>query len=217
MSGFRSDLKLIVIGTSGTGKTSFVNKWTKNIFSDTYKATIVSEFGFKIFEQEGKLYRIQLWDLAGQDKNAMVTKIFAKDAHGCVVMSDATNNQTREDTLRWKSSVDEVATFLDGGKLPCLLVENKADLIDDANAENCPELESFGTNNGFCGSFRTSAKTGLNINEAMNYLIKNIIQRMEAMQSKEGEVFKTERNVVALDPEKHSEVATKRKQKDGCC
>ena len=217
MSGFRSNLKIIVIGTSGTGKTSFVNKWTKNIFSDTYKATIVSEFGFKIFEQEGKLYRIQLWDLAGQDKNAMVTKIFAKDAHGCVVMSDATNIQTREDTLRWKSSVDEVATFLDGGKLPCLLVENKADLIDDANAENCPELESFGTNNGFCGSFRTSAKTGLNINEAMNYLIKNIIQRMEAMQSKEGEVFKTERNVVALDPEKHSEVATKRKQKDGCC
>ena len=217
VESIRSDLKIIVIGTSGTGKTSFVNKWTKNIFSDTYKATIVSEFGFKIFEQEGKLYRIQLWDLAGQDKNAMVTKIFAKDAHGCVVMSDATNIQTREDTLRWKSSVDEVATFLDGGKLPCLLVENKADLIDDANAENCPELESFGTNNGFCGSFRTSAKTGLNINEAMNYLIKNIIQRMEAMQSKEGEVFKTERNVVALDPEKHSEVATKRKQKDGCC
>ena len=94
---FRSDLKIIVIGTSGTGKTSFVNKWTKNIFSDTYKATIVSEFGFKIFEQDGKLYRIQLWDLAGQDKNAMVTKIFAKDAHGCVVMSDATNSQTREE------------------------------------------------------------------------------------------------------------------------
>ena len=96
-SGFRSDLKIIVIGTSGTGKTSFVNKWTKNIFSDTYKATIVSEFGFKIFEQDGKLYRIQLWDLAGQDKNAMVTKIFAKDAHGCVVMADATNAQTREE------------------------------------------------------------------------------------------------------------------------
>ena len=96
-SGFRSDLKIIVIGPSGTGKTSFVNKWTKNIFSDTYKATIVSEFGFKIFEQDGKLYRIQLWDLAGQDKNAMVTKIFAKDAHGCVVMADATNAQTREE------------------------------------------------------------------------------------------------------------------------
>ena len=92
MSQFRGDMKIIVIGTSGTGKTSFVNKWTKNIFNETYKATIVSEFGFKIFEEQGKLYRIQLWDLSGQDKNAMVTKIFARDAHGCVVMSDATNS-----------------------------------------------------------------------------------------------------------------------------
>ena len=94
---YRSDLKIIVIGTSGTGKTSYVNKWTKNLFSDTYKATIVSEFGFKIFEEQGKLYRIQLWDLAGQDKNAMVTKIFAKDAHGCIVMADASNIETREE------------------------------------------------------------------------------------------------------------------------
>ena len=97
MSGFRTDLKIIAIGASGTGKTSLVNKWTKNLFSEAYKATIVSEFGFKIFEKDGKLYRIQLWDLAGQDMNAMVTKIFAKDAHGCIIMSDATNKQTREE------------------------------------------------------------------------------------------------------------------------
>ena len=90
-------MKIIAIGTSGTGKTSLVNKWTKNLFSEAYKATIVSEFGFKIFEKDGKLYRIQLWDLAGQDKNAMVTKIFAKDAHGCIIMPDATNKQTREE------------------------------------------------------------------------------------------------------------------------
>jgi Ras-related protein Rab-7L1 len=93
----RSDLKIIVIGSSGTGKTSYVNKWTKNIFQDEYKATIVSEFGFKVFEQEGKLYRIQLWDLAGQDKNSTVTKIFAKDSHGCVILSDATKENTLDE------------------------------------------------------------------------------------------------------------------------
>ena len=93
----KTDLKIMIIGTSGTGKTSFVNKWTKNIFTDSYKATIVSEFNFKIFEENGKLYRIQLWDLVGQDKNHMVTRIFAKDAHGCIIMSDATCIQTREE------------------------------------------------------------------------------------------------------------------------
>ena len=93
----RSDLKIIVIGSSGTGKTSYVNKWTKNIFQEEYKATIVSEFGFKVFEHEGKLYRIQLWDLAGQDKNSTVTKIFAKDSHGCIILSDATKPNCLEE------------------------------------------------------------------------------------------------------------------------
>ena len=94
VESIRSDLKIIVIGSTGTGKTSYVNKWTKNIFQDEYKATIVSEFGFKVFEQEGKLYRIQLWDLAGEDKNSTVTKIFAKDSHGCVIVTDATKPET---------------------------------------------------------------------------------------------------------------------------
>ena len=95
---FGNDLKIIVVGNSGTGKTSFVNKWTKNTFSDNYKATIVSEFGYKIYNHKGKYIRIQLWDLAGiwllikgQDKNTCITKIFCKDAHGCVILSDITN------------------------------------------------------------------------------------------------------------------------------
>ena len=96
-NSIRSDLKIIVIGTSGTGKTSYVNKWTKNVFSDEYRPTIVSEFGFKVFEHEGKLFRIQLWDLAGQDKNSTVTKIFAKDSLGCIIVSDATNSKTLEE------------------------------------------------------------------------------------------------------------------------
>ena len=95
-TSFRADLKIIVIGPSGTGKTSFINKWIKNSFSDTYKATLFPEFGFKIFEDNGNIYRIQLWDLVGQDRSPAITKIFAKDAHGCIVMSDATNIETRE-------------------------------------------------------------------------------------------------------------------------
>ena len=59
----RRDLKVIVIGGAGTGKRSFVNRWTKN---ENYKATIVSEFGFKIICYHDKIYRIQLWDLAGK-------------------------------------------------------------------------------------------------------------------------------------------------------
>jgi len=92
----KNNIKIIVIGAQGTGKTSFVNRWTKNTFSDTYKATVVSDFGFKIFEEDDKLYRIQIWDLAGQDNSEKLAKIFVKDTDGCIIMSDATNIQTRE-------------------------------------------------------------------------------------------------------------------------
>ena len=92
----KSDLKIIVIGNPGTGKTSFVNKYTKNIFSNTYKPTVLSDFGFKIYEDDGKIYRIQIWDLAGQDSSERLAKIFVKDTDGCIIMSDATNLETRE-------------------------------------------------------------------------------------------------------------------------
>ena len=97
MSSKKFNLKILVLGNSGTGKTNFVNKYTKNIFKDEYKTTIASEFGYKVFEYNDKVYHIKLWDLAGRDKDGMVTQIFAKDAHGCVVMSDATNILTREE------------------------------------------------------------------------------------------------------------------------
>ena len=121
-------------------------------------------------------------------------------------------------TTKWKSSVDEAATFLDGGKLPCLLVENKVDLLDNPEAED-PSLQEFAQGNEFCGCFRTSAKTGQNISESMEYLIKTIIKRMEDMASKGNEVFTTERKRVALDPEKHNQAATTKRKKDngGCC
>ena len=85
--------------------------------------------------------------------------------------------------------------------------------------EEDPNLQEFAQNNEFCGCFRTSAKTGLNISESMEFLIKTIIKRMEDMSSKGNDVFSTERKSVALDPEKHNQTATAKRQKDngGCC
>ena len=92
----KNELKIIVVGNSGTGKTSFVNKWINNTFDENYKATIVSEFSYKIYDYKDKSYKIQLWDLAGMDQNICITKIFSKDSHGCVVLSDITDKKTLE-------------------------------------------------------------------------------------------------------------------------
>ena len=70
--------------------------------------------------------------------------------------------------------MDETEKFLDGSELPCILVENKVDLLDPNKANDLRDLKKFSDDNGFITCFRTSAKTGFNLNEAMSYLIDNI-------------------------------------------
>ena len=45
----RTDIKIVVLGNSGTGKTSFCNLWVNNVFNEEYKPTIMSEFSFKMY------------------------------------------------------------------------------------------------------------------------------------------------------------------------
>jgi len=204
-----SELTIIVTGTSGTGKTKFVDRYTKNIFSDVYKATIVSEYGYKEYEKNGKSYRIKICDLAGQDRNGLVTRLFARDAHGCIILSDASYTEIREDALRWKNCVDEAATFLDGGKLPCILAENKSDLIEDKESKE-KEIKDFAEKNGFDGGFLVSSKLGENINESVEYLIDKIIERMELVKDEDIIIS---RKSLPLDPERYNEFILKQEKK----
>ena len=168
----KNELKIIVVGNSGTGKTSFVNKWTKNTFSENYKATIVSEFS----------YKIQLWDLAGQDQNTCITKIFSKDSHGCIVLSDITNPKSLEESIKWKNSIDDNTKFLDGDYLPSVLVRNKTDLLEGETTDDA-EVKEFADKNTFINVFKTSAKMGNGIEECMEFLITAIIDRLEKLDN----------------------------------
>ena len=202
----KNELKIIVIGNSNTGKTSFVNKWTKGTFTDFYKATVVSEFAYKIFQYKEKFYRIQLWDLAGQDKNTTITKIFSKNAQGCLVLCDITNKETMNDTLKWKESVDDSARFFDGGILPSVLVENKIDLVEEDVAKDETEIKKFAEDNKFVGYFRTSVKMGIGVDECMEFLITTILERIEKCTKEGTNPLEKDRKSLVLEHKKVSEV-----------
>ena len=174
------ELKIMIIGSSGAGKTSFVQRWTKGEFSEDYKATIISDFGFKIYNYNENLYRIQLWDIGGQDKSASMAKIFAKDSHGCIVVTDLSINETPSKIFNWKEIISEQSTFIDDEKIPFVLIGNKIDLIrnedDKVNVDN--RTKTICKDYGFLNYFLTSAKEGININESMKFLIEYIIERM---------------------------------------
>lgn len=217
MTNIRTDLKILVIGCSGTGKTSFVQRWTKGEFDETHKPTIVSEFGFKIYESKGQFYRIQLWDIGGQDKSPSMAKIFSRDSHGCVVVSDATNKETLKETINWKKIVCEESTFIDGRRLPFILVQNKVDLLK--SKEDVDQVENDTKNicyqEEFTKYFLTSVKENVNVDESMVFLLDNIIDRLEKYAEENGgkDVFN--------DPRRKDTIKIKSggnsKNKHDCC
>ena len=181
----RTDIKIVVLGNSGAGKTSFCNLWVNNVFNEEYKPTIMSEFSFKMYNYKGNYYKVQIWDLAGQDKNIYTSKVFTKGAHGCLILYDAENQDSFENTIKWKKSIDENTTFIDETPLPITLVQNKIDLVDPENLEKDEEeLKKFVEDNGFLTFSRTSCKNRQNINETMDHLLSNIIDRLEEYHKK---------------------------------
>jgi len=110
-------------------------------------------------------------------------------------------------------------TFYEEGNLPSLLVLNKVDLLPEEEQDNIEELKTFSEENGFSGYFKVSAKTGKNIDESMAFLIKEIIRKLEEINSKGNADFIRSRGSLNLDPDKHNKEADQKRKKEnsGCC
>ena len=75
-------------------------------------------------------------------------------------------------------------------KIPCILIENKRDLLEENQIENHEkELKEFAEKNEFDGSFLTSIKTGKNMMEAMEFLTEEITKRFDTLVEKKNEFY----------------------------
>ena len=203
------DLKIIIVGDSGTGKTSFVNKYILNKFADTYQATIATQFSSKILEIDGITYRLQFWDIAGQDRSVTTTNIFCKNTNGVVLCCEINDKNTLNNTIIWKNSIEQ---NIDVTNVPMIIIQNKCDLLGSELEYNkgIEELKEFTERNGIKNCFRTSAMTGFGIQESMEYLIQEIIKVTEF---KENEYDNENRETVAISDKPR----TIRGKKNGCC
>lgn len=209
-------IKIIIIGNSGSGKTSFCNRWIKGTFNETYKATIMTDFSEKIYKYNNKVYKISLWDLAGQDRNIHTTKILTKNALCCLVFCEIKNMKSRNDTLKWKSAVEENSKFLNTNQnIPCFLIENKIDLVDEDTRKNISELSEFSQSNNFSGFYRASAKTGENVESTMDSIITYIIKKLEEL-NKKGNKIEQRSSLFELKAKKQNSKNEKNSNEE-CC
>ena len=79
------------------------------------------------------MIRLQLWDIAGQERFYNMTRVYYKDAVGCFIVFDVTRASTFEAVIRWKNDLDSKVTLPDGNPVPCVLLANKVGLIVKKN------------------------------------------------------------------------------------
>ena len=166
--------QLLIIGDATVGKTSILSRFSKNSFNSNYLATVGLDFFTKDEIFEGKIIRIKIWDTAGQERYKSLTKGFFRNAQGIMIVYDVTNSETFENLKFWIQSIKSQMES-EINKIPVIIIGNKIDA--EKREIKKEEAQLFSKNHNY-PYFETSAKTGINIEETIIFLVKEVINKI---------------------------------------
>nr|ABY63656.1 Rab GTPase 43 [Euplotes octocarinatus] len=195
-------MKVVLIGDSGVGKTTLINKYVTDTFDAFEPPTISGGFRKKPVELKDLNVRVtlQIWDTAGQEKFKAIVSNYYRDAHCAVVMYDVTCEESFQSAKNWiyevKSKAPENSKiFLCGGKLD---LEDKREVSLQAGHRLAKEHGClFGEN---------SAKTSIGVVETFEKIARVYVENNASASSS------PERGTVTLDNKK----SAKSNKKSGC-
>ena len=197
--------KVILVGNSGVGKTSIINRYLDN-YNPEEKSTIGASFSSRKKVIEGYRISFDIWDTAGEERFRSVNKIFFKEAYVCLMVYDITNEESFESIKDyWYKSVKENANT----DLLFGIAGNKIDLFTKEKVDQkkvkefCEEIDAL--------YFKTSAKENSFIDEIFISLGKKFINS-NTFKSLKSKYIMNDNSSVKLKHHNH-----KYKKKTGKC
>ena len=148
--------RLLIIGDSEVGKTSFLSCYSKGEFN------LIDD----------KLVHVELWDTSGTEKFHSLTANFFNRAEGIMVMFDVTNIESYENVRNWTESI-KIHISSEINNIPVIIIGNKIDI--KKREIKTEEAKKFCQELGY-KYFETSAKTGENVNDTIKYLAKEVLR-----------------------------------------
>ena len=121
-------IKVVLIGESGVGKTSIIQRYVDNIFDPNVILTSSAQFISKTVElNDEQSIKFDIWDTAGQEKFRALAKIFYKDAKAIILVYDITNKESFDKIKNyWFKEIEENSL----SDVILAIVGNKSDLYE---------------------------------------------------------------------------------------
>ncbi|KAK7501124.1 hypothetical protein BaRGS_00007609 [Batillaria attramentaria] len=118
--------KLLIIGNSSVGKTSFLFRYADDSFTSAFVSTVGIDFKVKTVFRQDKRVKLQIWDTAGQERYRTITTAYYRGAMGFILMYDVTNEESFNAVQDWCTQIKTHAW----SNASVVLVGNKCDLED---------------------------------------------------------------------------------------
>ena len=164
---FDLSFKIIVIGDSGVGKSCLTNNATKNIFEESYNATIGFEFFSFNIKLHGKIIKLQIWDTCGQELYRSLITNFYRNSSLAIVVYAVNSAKSFENLEIW---FRELRTHANPD-IKTILIGNKIDLNDNREVTT-QQGEDFAKLNNVHKFVEASAKQGINTRNTFIYIAK---------------------------------------------
>ena len=172
--------KIIVIGEGGVGKTTLLHRSVSNVFVDSTKMTIGTDFFVKKMEKIDEKYVNQigllLWDFAGQDRFRFVLKDYVRGAEGVILAFDLVRYTTLQKLYDWIDVLKEGGVW-GNENVRFFLVGTKKDLVpNNSHAISQDQIDMFKKEFKIDFFFETSALDSSGVDVLFNQIANSMIE-----------------------------------------
>ena len=166
-------IKIMILGNTSVGKTSFIIKYTENTFQEVYLSTIGIDYKIKKLTYNEQKYNLYIYDTTGEERFRSLSFNLIKFTEGVILMYDITNKSSFKSIPEWIESAQEHK----GENYPIIIIGNKIDL-EEKRKITTEEGENLAKKYGL-DFFEISNKEDINIKEAIFTLFKKVLIYIE--------------------------------------